>query len=154
MPFQRFYNSEQDRFNMTPVIDIVFLLIIFFMIVCQFIVAENFEVDVPDDISSGQRAEEQDQKSTTVTVMLSDVGEVSYAVGSEIIGFSGEGLIDEEIAAAIDRQLENLSEQKRVVGLRVDKEVLFKDSRYALAGIGLSSATDIKLSVIKQKISR
>lgn len=139
---------------MTPVIDIVFLLIIFFMIVCQFIVAENFQVNVPDDISSGQRSEKQDQKTTTVTVMLSDEGQVSYAVGSEIISLSGQGQIDEEIASVIDRQLKNLSEQKRVVALRIDKDILFKDSRYALAGIGLSSATDIKLSVIKQKIPR
>ncbi len=135
---------------MTPVIDIVFLLIIFFMIVCQFIVAENFLVAVPDDISSGRQSEDLDDKTTTVTVMLSDGG-VSYAVGSQVVAFSGSEIIAEVIAAAIDRQLTNLPVDRRVVALRIDKEVVFRDSQHAIAGISDSSATDIKLSVIRQK---
>ena len=35
------------KFNMTPIIDIVFLLIIFLIVVCQGIDAENFDVAVP-----------------------------------------------------------------------------------------------------------
>ncbi len=40
--------DRSGTFNMTPIIDIVFLLIIFFLVVCQFIEAENFPVAVPD----------------------------------------------------------------------------------------------------------
>ena len=151
MKIQR-YSDDDGRFNMTPVIDIVFLLIIFFMIVCQFIVAENFMVRVPDDISSGQRSEDLDVKTTTVTVMGGDDGGVSYAVGAEVVAYSGGERISESIAAAIDRQLDNLPEESRVVGLRVDKGIVFKDSQHAIAGISESSATDIKLSVIRQKM--
>jgi biopolymer transport protein ExbD len=152
MKFQRYTDVDGGGFNMTPVIDIVFLLIIFFMIVCQFIVAENFSVSVPDDIASGQRSVDQDEKTTTVTVMPSGDGGVSYAVGAEVVASSGGEEISESIAAAIDRQLVNLPEDRRVVGLRVDKGVVFKDSQYAISGISESSATDIKLSVIRQKI--
>ena len=141
-------------FNITPVIDIVFLLIIFFMIVCQFIVAENFLVSVPDDISSAQQVEDQDEKTTTVTVMPVAGAGVSYAVGAEIVASSGSEQISGAIAAAIDRQLANLPEDRRVVSLRIDREVLFKDSQYAISGISESSATDIKLSVIRQKMFR
>ena len=42
------------QFNMTPMIDIVFLLIIFFMLICQFIVQENYRLDVPDDCPNAQ----------------------------------------------------------------------------------------------------
>ena len=42
---------EDEAFDMTPVIDVVFLLIIFFMLVCQFIVAERFRVQVPKILS-------------------------------------------------------------------------------------------------------
>lgn len=153
MRTQRYFDDSGSHFNMTPVIDIVFLLIIFFMIVCQFIVAENFLVSVPDDISSGQRSEDQEEKTTTVSVILTDGGGVSYAVGSEVVAFSDDGGISETISAAIDRQLANLSKERRVVGLRVDREVVFKDSQYAIAGISESSATDISLSVFRQKMS-
>ena len=36
-------------FNMTPVIDIVFLLIIFFVFTFRYITAENFTIIVPDE---------------------------------------------------------------------------------------------------------
>lgn len=153
MRFQRYSDDGSGGFNITSVIDIVFLLIIFFMIVCQFIVAENFLVSVPDDITSGQRSADKDEKTTTVTVMRSDDGGVSYAVGAEVVAFSGSQEISESISAAIDRQLANLAKGKRIVRLRVDKGVVFKDSQYAISGISESSATDIKLSVIRQKNS-
>ena len=153
MKFRRYVDDDSGGFNITAVIDIVFLLIIFFMIVCQFIVAENFSVNVPDDIASGQQSEDQDEKTTTVTVMPEAGGGVSYAVGSEIVSSSGGEGISGAIAAAIDRQLVNLPEDRRIVGLRVDKDVVFKDSRHAISGISQSSATDIKLSVIRRKVS-
>jgi len=153
MQLNRPFDNDNDRFNMTPVIDIVFLLIIFFMIVCQFIVAENFQVDVPNDISSAQRSQQDDQKTTTVTVMADEKGQIAYAVGSQIIALSAKETVEDQITAEIDIQLTNLPEQKRVVALRIDKDIPFKDSRSALAGIAQSTATDIKLSVITQKIA-
>ena len=50
---------DAESFDMTPIIDVVFLLIIFFMLVCQFIAAEQFQVEVPDQISSAQKTEPQ-----------------------------------------------------------------------------------------------
>ena len=41
-------HPNSGSFNLTPVIDIVFLLILFFLVVCQFIEAENFPVNVPE----------------------------------------------------------------------------------------------------------
>ncbi len=35
-------------FNMTPMIDVVFMLIIFFMLVSNFASVENLELDLPD----------------------------------------------------------------------------------------------------------
>ncbi|MHC5179864.1 MAG: ExbD/TolR family protein, partial [Planctomycetota bacterium] len=43
---------ETETFDMTPIIDVVFLLIIFFMLVAQFIAAEQYQVEVPDAIKS------------------------------------------------------------------------------------------------------
>ena len=38
------------EFNMTPMIDIVFLIIIFFVLVAQFVSRENLEMQLPDDV--------------------------------------------------------------------------------------------------------
>lgn len=143
-----------SRFDMTPIIDIVFLLIIFFLLVCQFIVAENFEVTVPDDISSAQPAPSAEEQITTVTVMSTGTGRCVYAVGSEIIAAPSENGISGAIANEIDRQLQHLPREKRVVCLRIDKDICFRDSQYALAGVTQSSATDMKLAVTKQKIEK
>ncbi len=145
--------TDIDRFDMTPIIDIVFLLIIFFLLVCQFIVAENFDVTVPDDISSAQPAPAADQQMTTVTVMSADTGGAVYAVGSEIIAAPSGRDISYAIAAEIDTQLQHLPRESRVVCLRIDKDICFRDSQYALAGISQSTATDMKLAVTKQKRS-
>ena len=140
-----------SRFNMTPIIDIVFLLIIFFLLVCQFIVAENFEVTVPDDISLAQPAPTADQQITTVTVMSTGTARCVYAVGSEIITAPSESSISYAIAAEIDTQLQHLPREGRVVCLRIDKDICFRDSQYAHAGISQSTATDMKQAGTKQK---
>ena len=139
---------------MTPIIDIVFLLIIFFMLVCQFIVAENFMVSVPESIVSANSEEDNADKTTTVTVMFDEFENVRYAVGAEIIGAGAEWEIADAIAFEIDRQLHNLPAERRVICLRVDKDVCYRDSQYAIAGISASTATDIKLAAIREKVSR
>jgi biopolymer transport protein ExbD len=136
---------------MTPIIDIVFLLMVFFMLVCQFIVAENFDVDVPDDIASAQQDQDSDTPNTTVTVMFDGSGDVVYAVGSERIVSAENSLEDVSvsIAARIDRRMQDLASGHRIVNLRIDKDIPYRQSQYALEGISLSTATDIKLAVRK-----
>ena len=151
MPCIHDRESGTGRFNMTPIIDIVFLLMVFFMLVCQFIVAENFDVNVPDDIASAQQDQDSDMPNTTVTVMFDGSGDVVYAVGSERIVSAENGLEDISIAiaAGIDRRMQNLPSGHRIVNLRIDKDIPYLHSRYALAGISQSAATDIKLAVKK-----
>lgn len=138
-------------FNMTGIIDVVFLLIIFFMIVCQFITVQNFEVTVPDDISSAEQFTQTEESAdqATVTVMLDDDGQVRYAVGAKLIE-SDRGDVADLIAAAIDRIFEG-DDVRRTVSLRIERDVCFKDTQYALAGIGQSIASNMKLAVVKDK---
>jgi len=144
----KFHKKQDNSFNMTPIIDVVFLLIIFFMLVCQFIVAENFDVVVPDEITSAQDKIHPNEKLTTVTVMFDDEGEVSYAVGSERIYAETEEL-PYLIAERIDTQLSRLPDNGKTVNLRIDKDIDYKHSQYALAAISSSSATEIKMAVTK-----
>ena len=152
MTIERYTDDDGGRFNITPVIDVVFLLIIFFMIVCQFIAAENFTVEVPDDISQAQSADDPDSKTTTVTV-ISQGGDdaVKYAVGATVVAYAGDPDISSSIATQIDTQLANLPNDKRTVALRIDKVVTYKHSKHAISAISQSTATDIKLAVIRQQ---
>ena len=133
---------------MTPIIDVVFLLIIFFMLVCQFIVAENFDVTVPDEISAAHDQRIADEKPTTVTVMWQENGQVAYAVGSEHLDSSAKGLAD-RIAKKINAQLDQPGVNEKVVSVRIDKDIDYRLSQYALAGISKSNAAKIKMAVTK-----
>ena len=46
------FKSKMASFNMTPMIDVVFLLIVFFMLICQFISQDNERLAVPDNCST------------------------------------------------------------------------------------------------------
>jgi len=150
---ERFSNSVQS-FNMTPIIDIVFLLIIFFLVVCQFIEAENFPVTVPDNCQFAQSEPDPGAQLTTVTVMKTTEDEVAFAVGSEKFPASGypdiSGVVD-KLAQLIDARLRDLPPERRIVTLRIDKDICFAEAQYALAAVATSSATDIQLAALKDK---
>ena len=143
--------DKSGTFNMTPIIDIVFLLIIFFLVVCQFIEAENFPVAVPDSCEFAQSEPQPRAQVTTVTVMKTTKDGVDFAVGSEKISASGYADVVEKIAELIDVRLKNLPADSRVVTLRIDKDVCFAEAQYALAAVAASSATDIQLAVLRDR---
>ena len=145
------FDGGVQSFNMTPIIDIVFLLIIFFLVVCQFIEAENFPVTVPDDCQFAQSDPEPGAQVITITVMKTTEDEAGFAVGSKKISASGNVDIVEKLAQLIDIRLSDLSGDRRVVTLRIDKDICFSEAQYALAAVASSSATDIQLAALKNK---
>ena len=145
------FDGGVRSFNMTPIIDIVFLLIIFFLVVCQFIEAENFPVTVPDDCQFARSDPEPGAQVTTVTVMKTTEDEAGFAVGSEKISVSDYADIVEKLIQLIDISLSDLPPDRRVVTLRIDKDIYFAEAQYALAAVAASSATDIQLAALKNK---
>ncbi len=145
------FDSGVRSFNMTPIIDIVFLLIIFFLVVCQFIEAENFPVTVPDDCQFARSDPEPGAQVTTVTVMKTTEEKIVFAVGPEKIPASGNVDIVEKLTELIDIRLSDLPPERRVVTLRIDKDICFAEAQYALAAVAASSATDIQLAALKNK---
>ena len=145
------FRQSVRAFNMTPIIDIVFLLIIFFLVVCQFIEAENFPVAVPADCAFAESSDERQAQLTTITVMKTTKDKVDFAVGSEKVSASSGTNIAEKLTELIDNRLRELPSDRRIVTLRIDKDVRFAEAQYALAGVAASSATDIQLAVLKDK---
>ncbi len=141
---------------MTPIIDVVFLLIIFFLVVCQFIEAENFPVTVPDGCQFAQSDAEPGQQVTTLTVMDGPDG-ITFAVGQEEIpaqddaGMSGTA---ESLAELIDARLRDLPPEDKVVTLRIDKDIPFAQAQYALAAVAQSTATNVQLAVLRREVAK
>ena len=93
--------------NLTPLIDIVFLLLVFFMLTSHFVKDEVIDIDLPEADSSDSLDEPQQ-----VEIVINEAGE--YSINSEII--------TEE--ALEDVLIEQLKQQKeKVVRIRGDKEV-------------------------------
>ena len=148
------YDKNGVSFNMTAIIDIVFLLIIFFLVVCQFIEAENFDVDVPDDCEFAQNQHPDQQPFTTVSIIRNADGSAIFAVGSEKITASDyDGLVG-KLVELIDARLASLPLGSKIVNLRIDKNIPFAKARYALTAVSLSSATDVQFATLKDKIPR
>ena len=148
----RLFSFERESamsFNMTPVIDIVFLLIIFFALVFKFIEAENFPVAVPDNCNFALNPAEQ-SASTTLTVIQNESGMSDFAVGSEKISAANYNEVPSKLSDLINERLKTSTNDKTVT-LRIDKDVPYSQAQFALAGIAKSSATDIRLAVIKEQ---
>jgi len=136
---------------MTPVIDIVFQLIIFFAVACQFIEAENFPVAVPEECGFAESDLEHRGQVTTVTVIRTTEEKTDFAVGAEKVTAANYADITEKLAELIDARLKDLPTGDKTVILRIDKDVPFDQAQYALAGVAASCATDIRLAVLKDK---
>ena len=143
--------STSEGFNMTPLIDVVFLLIIFFMLVLQFIKDENLKVELPKEITNAIESEQSAEGKIIITVTIEN-GEIVFAVGAERIDTSATKKIPNLIKTAIDKKIEVKASENPIVTLRVSKGITFRDYQYALAGIAQSEAADIQLSVIKEEI--
>lgn len=138
---------EAESFDMTPIIDVVFLLIIFFMLVCQFIAAEKFRVEVPDAITSAEKDDVKEKGPLTITVMTEGDGAVC-AVGSETLAAVGGEDLARLIETSIDDSLTSTETADNTVRLRCDKSVTFGQVKHILSGISNSSAETLDWAVL------
>jgi biopolymer transport protein ExbD len=144
--FLRSRSLEGEAFDMTPVIDVVFLLIIFFMLVCQFITAEYFRVEVPEQIASAA-APSADDRTLTLTILPDGPGTL-YAVGPARLAADNPADLPALIAAAIDDHYRAAPpDHPRTVRLRCDKATNYGQVRPVLEGIAASSATNLDWAV-------
>ncbi|MGI0116575.1 ExbD/TolR family protein [Zooshikella sp. RANM57] len=77
MKFQR-QSREDVTVNLTPLIDVVFLLLIFFMVTTTFTKESHLEIDLPE--ASGNQVAEQPKQ---IEILISKQG--NYAVNSQAL---------------------------------------------------------------------
>ena len=138
------------KFNMTPIIDIVFLLIIFLVVVCRQIDAENFDVSVPDKCRFAQAQANDSTGLTTITVTTdSEDEQIIFAVGAERIDPSLSANIISRLVEKVNRQLKNSPAGAKTVYLRIDKNISYFHAQKALAAVAQSKAETIQLAALK-----
>ena len=140
---------EAETFDMTPIIDVVFLLIIFFMLVAQFIVAEQYKVSVPDEIKTAQAPSETEEKRPlTITVLPDQQEGITCAIGGEKLASVGGKDLKSLITSVIDDYLSEHKQADKTVRLRCDQSVPFGQVKYILSGISQSRAEKLDWAVL------
>lgn len=140
------FRCKGVSFNITPLIDIVFLLIIFFLVVFQFIGTESPQVDLPRGCSFAESLDDGRDWPAAITVHRSHDGQIRFAVGAEQIDSADRTQLVQMVTNSLERHLRNLREDQRIVVLRIDKEITYADAQYALAAAAQSSATGLRLA--------
>ncbi len=136
-------------FNMMPIIDIVLLLIIFFMFVCRYIAAENFAVRVPDEATNALN-ETESSDFVTVSVWFDDFEDRLYcAIGAESVDIT-EGADVMDLASKINTRAADVGEDA-VVNLRMNEELVFQQYEDVIKAISISNAKDLSIAAFEKK---
>ncbi|MDD5135139.1 MAG: biopolymer transporter ExbD [Phycisphaerae bacterium] len=139
----------QSKINLTPIIDVVFLLIIFLVIVYQRIDAQNFQLDVPEDCINAAN-NNVDAVPPTVSVFINpDDGEKIFAVGAEKCPFTASSDIVSWLVNSINK--EAAEKNIKTLRLRIDKNIKYRDAQLVLAAAAGSDVEDMEIAAIKEK---
>ena len=140
--------GQNCSFNVTPIIDIVFLLIIFFLFVFGFIESENLNIDLPDNCDQAQNLQAQSPQ-LCLSVIKSDDKSCQFAVNDQIISTENPPQLSQQLTKMINARLQHIPLDNRTVTLRIDKNIPYYQAQYALQAVAESIASDIKIAAFK-----
>ncbi len=118
---------------MTPMIDIVFLLIIFFMTVTQVSKLNKEQLELPKLKGT------EDQKPSVLTVNVTEAGEIVI---------SGRQFSSGEFVSLVNRELRRVGDDPRLLGI-----VIRADQRGASAGVNSVVAALNNLQIKRVRIA-
>ncbi|WP_198262910.1 ExbD/TolR family protein [sulfur-oxidizing endosymbiont of Gigantopelta aegis] len=123
--------------NLTPLIDIVFLLLVFFMLTSHFVRDEVLNIDLPE-AESGDALDKPQQ----IEVLITEAGE--YSINSQIVSLEAlEAILIDEIKA----------QKEKVVRIRGDKHVDLGIAIGAFDAARQAGASGIDIVTVEQSIS-
>jgi biopolymer transport protein ExbD len=134
----RRYQPQLMEVNLTPMIDVTFLLIIFFMLVSQFTQSEADPIHVPKPTDSQAREMKYPNKLIITLVHDGEGGVRRYKVGSRLAN-------DMETVRAIAEESRRMAEaegQQLEVIVRADRDIRYEYVRPVLetiAKVGLEN---------------
>lgn len=139
MRVPRHHSRGAVGFNMTPMIDVVFLLIIFFLVSSNLAQQEvQLEVDLPD-AASGNQPQEDDTRRIVINVLSAD----RIQVGTEIV--TPKRLAD------LIRYESRGSEGKMEVRIRANRSVPYGVFEPILVACTQANVWNVSFAVISSK---
>ena len=159
--------AGEAQFNLTAMIDVVFLLIIFFMLICQFIVQENYRLIVPDDCGTAIVPDHQDRNAITVSVFpqnkeplsSDEIGvapadlSVLYAVRARRYDPQSPAYKADPEKLWADMTEQIIAEAARkgepLVYLRADKDMTYADVQEALLALARAKISKVHLAAFR-----
>ena len=121
-------NKINAEFSMSSMTDIVFLLLIFFMLTSSFVVTNSLNVNLPTSKVPSKQIE-------SISVSISK--DLQYSVDNEIIPKS-------RVESVLSKKLKGKAKEERVVVLRVDKDVPVE---HLVSIASISSQLNAKISI-------
>ena len=106
-----------EELDLTPLIDCIFLLLIFFMVTTVFIDVKGLVIDLPGD----SEAQDEQQQKKDVNIQISSAGD--YTV-------SGERVPPEQLASAIRGAMDEASNKSVII--QGDAETAHEDIIFAM----------------------
>ncbi len=147
-------NHEQRKslsFNITPVIDIVFLLIVFFVLDFQFLGSDSRDIELPDKCAYAQKDAEMPAGSVAIAVSQTSAGELRCSVNNRLVDTTDSYELTGRMTEVINNCFTSVPPENRIVVLRIGKELSFGKAQYALASASMSTATTIKIATLAEK---
>ena len=148
---------KMAQFNMTPMIDVVFLLIVFFMLICQFISQDDDLVSVPDDCETAVVDRVDKANEIEILVWAEEAGSaenVIYSVNNKDFPISKYGS-REALTAELAEQISQLKSEMEepVVRLRGDGSLSCVQVRPAIEAAGMAGLDMIRFGAFKEEES-
>jgi biopolymer transport protein ExbD len=158
------------QLNMTAMIDVIFILITFFMIICRSIGQENYKLEIPDECISAVVPDEPDMGALTVSVFprsLSQSGggaasadgpeskaEVLYAVRASLFDPQNPAYqqAPEMLVAQMSEQIVRQARLKgeSLVHLRADRNLTYGEVQPVLQALARARIKTVQLAVRRQ----
>ncbi len=123
---------SEIRANLTPMIDVTFLLIVFFVLVSQIVDVEHVEMNLPKPNDPASEKPSEDQR-VVINVMPGPLGEVNgYKLGTRVYSADEAGM------AGLTARLAQLYEANPTldVNLRADRATHYKWVQAAIQAVG------------------
>jgi biopolymer transport protein ExbD len=137
----------RSKINLTPIVDVVFLLIIFLIIVYQRIDAENFAVNLPESITNAAGNEQKTSQPTVSVFSQSPDGKLIYAVGAEKCPFASPRDITNWLVSAINKEASE--KNSKTLKLRIAKATTYGDAQLVLAAAAKSNIENLEIAAVK-----
>lgn len=134
MKLSKHKHSTSAEMNMTPMIDIVFLLIIFFMTVSQISKINKEQVDLP------QLKGTEEQEPTTITINIKADGDIIVS-GKTTSVPQLVGMMTDEILALGD------DTSKLTIVLRADRNGMSRTVNEIVTALGRLGITQVRFAV-------